>query len=280
MAGKKISQAKTARSKGPAYYRDRVRSLSLVEKRRWQAHTGFSKMMEALGRAGRKSWTMTRGYAEYNPFFRAGLGKFFGAQEPLDIASALKKIPRSKNRPLVVVEDGAGEGVFLEQLKKELASKNVPSKTTALVLSEPDGFPLSKRHKAGLVDSVVAGQAEFFVPEGKVDAVVSFYGSLHYTMFDAKKDHLLKFAHSLRKGGIMMIGFEQSSLFKLSDNLDQARAQMQKHSGALVRAFEKRGFRARVYKSHVREQEREPKIPAYMLIVQRTNVVSRRQRNR
>ena len=260
--------------KGPAFHVARVRDLIKKDPEAWKRHITILNIKEfASRRSAPMRWIDNRNYQYYyNPFFGYGLAQFFGARHSLDIARTLAKIPRGKNRKLAVLEDGAGKGLSLYVLKKKLAALGVESKTTALVLQQSPGKELETRVKERKVDKVIYGPAEFYSPKGKFDAIISLNGSFNYAPDSLKKEHLLKFAKCLRKGGIMMVGFtpEINSSNKTVDVFER-----RKKISQIIKAFEKRGFKAAHYDCQ-HNKNIDPfvrrKLPTEMLIIQRTNI--------
>ena len=211
-------------------------------------------------------WPDNRKYNKhYNAFFGEGLGKFFGKTGPMTIGEAFASVPRQKNRPFVLVEDGAGKGFGLSGAVRDLEKRGVPVHSVALAYNPHP--TLLKRTAIGRIKEVSAGTAEAWVPRQKIDGLISVFGSIHYTMPQARKDHLLKFATSLNKGGIMLVGFDEIYLHQpgLKDN--------ERFKANLVASFAKRGFRAEVHPLDRRNLPRingeDKAIPHNVLIVQR-----------
>ena len=102
------------------------------------------------------------------------------------------------------------------------------------------------------IDEVVLGPAENFIPEKPFDAIISLFGSIHYTLSSLRKEHLLKFAYSLKKGGLMLIGFEP-----LEEPFSTA---MRK---GIERSFAKRGFEAEFFLT------KDSILPYWILFVKR-----------
>ena len=256
------------KTKGPAVHVERGQKRVSSEK--WRTHvTMLGRRERSVRKRQAFRWITNRKYStHYNPFFRNGLGQFFKVKQGLDIVEALKLVPGRKNRKRVVIEDGAGEGHNLAKIKELLATAGIPCEAIALSLgSDPS---LKTKLANGKINKIVNGPAELYVPEKPVDLVISFYGSLHYTLEDLKKEHLLKFAHSLRKNGLLLTGFD--SPIKGKRSAAQTLYEKHKHN-ALVRALEKRGFKAAVYlQPKGLELMLGEKLPEYMLIVQRTNI--------
>ena len=198
------------------------------------------------------------------------------------ILNALLKVRRRKNRLLVVIEDGAGEGLFLSSLKKSLNGKGVPSELIALsLLNHPS---LVAKRKRGEIDRIVVGPAELYLPKKPADLIVSMYGSIQYAHDLLKKEHVLKFANSLRKGGIMLIGFSSPFLERARERLDRGIGDVSEESmphwlrrekaielgfqdlKKIEKAFAKRGFEAKAYAS---EKHGHYLYPPFLLAVRK-----------
>ncbi len=235
-----MPKTRRIKAKGAGYYAQRVKEKIKKDETKFKDHLQMV-LNENL------KYRDDHGFRHYNKVFRFALNN--------EILDELKKIPRGKKRPLVIVEDGAGEGVFLAKLKSELRKAGIPCETTALELT--NNFELLKKFVRKEIDKLPVGPAENFVPEKPVDAIISLHGSIHFTLKDLRKDHLLKFAHSLRKGGIMLVGFS-----------GQAGILNRKQKTELERAFQKRGFQA---KFHVYPKLFPLGAPDAILILRRTN---------
>jgi hypothetical protein len=197
-------------------------------------------------------WWNNRSYARsYNPFFSFGL---YQAGFGTSILDALQRIAKPR-QIMRLLEDGAGEGVFLGELKQRLSAIGISTETTALSLASNE--KLSEKKKSGKIDNIRIGNAEFFIPAKPFDAIFSLYGSINYADPGIQKEHLLKFAHSLKRNGLMLVGLDiELPGFRVSF-LDE-----------ITRAFEKQGFFARFYKySEDRSEKRT--LPHWILIVKR-----------
>ena len=233
------------KSRAPEYYRERIRKA--LARNRWGMKAGY----------GRVILTENRGLRTYNNIFRAGTG--------CNIVDSLEGLKRKK---LVIVDDGAGrKGRFLVELKKALLERGIKSRTIAVSLRKRKG--IERNREKGLIDEAAYGPAEEYVPREPVDAIFSVLGSVQYVQNLVKKDHLLKYAHSLRKGGIMMLGFyvnragthrpEEVELRRGLSKSTEGRegnflqeymarvmdGDMKDDFEGVKRAFEKRGFEAR-----------------------------------
>jgi len=181
-----------------------------------------------------------------------GLGDFFNTKRPLNIEDALLKIPRKKGKPLRIIEDGPGKGIFLSQIKHLLTKKGIKSITTGLAFR--NNSKLKAALKAGEIDYIKTGPAELFVPKEPVDAIFSMCGSLNYAKEGMEITHLMKFAQCLKKGGLMMIG---------GTNLKS------KDLNVVKKTLERKGFKVRDY-DLMAKFNGPPYMPPTALIIQRT----------
>ncbi len=233
------------KSRAPEYHRNRIRRALA----RSRLGMGAGYVQRAI--------TENRGLKTYGNIFRIGAG--------CGLVDALEGMRRKK---LTIIEDGAGRnGRFLVEVKKALLERGIKSRTIAVSLRKRKG--IEKNLKKGLVDEAAYGPAEEYVPKKPVDAIFSVFGSVQYVQNLVKKDHLLKYAHSLRKGGIMMLGFyvaeagtHRQDGFELRRGLSKSTegrkgtfgeellarlkdGDMKDDFEGVKKAFEKRGFEAR-----------------------------------
>ena len=214
-------------------------------------------------------WTDSRTYGDYNEFFSVGLEQLGFGNGMVD---AFRRIA-PKNRPLRILEDGAGAGIDLEGIKEELSKAGIKSITTAISLHD---YPLlMERQRLGKIDRVAFGNAELFMPEKSQDCIISMMGTLNYTISELRKDTLLKFAHSLTRGGLMMVGFHFTTKPYGTYNIPRGLSEHPKAGRKLPikdemtgieKAFAKRGFHAKFIHFEYREGTN---FPEWMLIVKR-----------
>ncbi|MEW6295312.1 MAG: hypothetical protein AB1467_03370 [Candidatus Diapherotrites archaeon] len=237
------------KARGPAYYVERVKNKINLQREKFDANVKYLQRKNI-------TWVKDRSYFDYNSFFYQALGT--------TIVEALAKMQRKKGKPLIILEDGSGTGRALEELKLRLLEKKVPNKTIALSLFPDDA--LMARKAGGKIDEVIIGPAEHYVPKKPVDAIISTRGSIAYTAPFIRKDHLLKFAYSLKKGGIMMVNFEVPKELKPtkkeSFSIQFKKIDFQSTLKGIERAFEKRGFKAKFY-------PQTETLNTYILIVRR-----------
>ncbi|MBI5553251.1 MAG: hypothetical protein HY917_00755 [Candidatus Diapherotrites archaeon] len=228
-----------------------------IEQKIAKAPSFFSRHLNQLGLLS-PDWNAHRDYVSYNHFFRKPLRIFFGSQSGSSwwqhvrgkgfvastILEVLSMIPCSPKKPLEILEDGPGKGRFIQTLRRKLIENRVPVKTTAVAIHHiPE---LERLKESGELDALVVPKsaslglpgAEFFVPDRPLDAIFSMFGSIHYTLPELRKDHLLKYAHALKPGGIMFAGFDTFTDVKKEPFPD------------IERSFAKQGFKAKFFNLH------------------------------
>jgi hypothetical protein len=230
MKGRKPT--KKIKAKGPAVHAKRVKEKIEANKSKFEENIARLKGMGNIWRLSNAD-----SYENYNHFFGPLLG--------MSISEALAKIPRKKGKPLLIIEDGPLTGSFLAELKTELKKLRIPCKTIALSLKPLAELKAKKRER--LIDEIIEGPAEFFVSKNLADLIISRYGSIEYTLTELKKEHLLKFAFSLKKNGIMLVGFDLSTAFSFNPKTKKPLDMffILKKMKGIERAFEKRGFQAK-----------------------------------
>lgn len=249
---------------------------------RWEENQRGSLSEEARLRENKNAiWKNDRTYhRHYNPFFSQVLSGFFNAGNEMSIAEAFAIVAKengsgTKKHPFTIIDDGAGKGLALAELKEEMKKYGVETKTIALTLAPNEH--LESARKSGKINQVISGPAEFFLPKKSVDAIISLAGSIQHTIPVLTKDHFLKFAYSLKRGGVLMMSFHIN--FHYPPN-HPARKNTKQYLQGLVNSLNKRGFEARVglnEKEWSFEKENSPypkytpaNAPPYMLIVRRT----------
>ncbi|MDO8627674.1 MAG: class I SAM-dependent methyltransferase [Candidatus Diapherotrites archaeon] len=281
-------------SRAPRFYAERIRTkLKKPEVFEKLEHRHLQLLNEAKG------WNTGRDFhACYNPFFSIGLRKIGLGKNLIDI---LSRIPRQKKQPLKILEDGPGEGIFLTELKEQLGIKGIISQTTALAMHHM--IELQQLKILGELDKIIKKSTEEFIPEEQYHAIFSVYGGISYTLQELRKDIILKFAHSLVKGGVLMIGFDfytsggtNAGISRgLSENPQLRRARskkereiyekdkgifaplifqenlltIEKEMEGIEKAFAKQGFKAKFVPLSDENQEHLSSMPNYMLIIQR-----------
>lgn len=185
-----------------------------------------------------------------------------------------------KSYVLDILEEGTGEGQFFRELIPKLAEAGIKARATGMNLTENERLRLLQR--AGFIDNLVIGPAEYHAPKPKsYDVIFSLMGSIYYTKQVFRKDLLLKYAYALKEHGEMYVAFsivELDAEFgpkgglspNQSSNLDSEIIKKQMED--ITTAFRKRGFIAEFYSVDklVSERERdETYTPDYVLKVNR-----------
>jgi hypothetical protein len=226
--------------------------------------TKFSARIKEHKETEIKHWE-NRDYKAYNILFMPIFKK--------EIHEVLKDIYDKNRRPLHVVVDGGGrEGIFPSALKTKLNQLNVPSNITVISLKAAKELKDAKTR--GEFDVLREGEAEFFVPEQKIDVVISLFDSIHYTMDELRKSHILKYAYSLNKGGIMMVGFgfqDHRSVLprKRLPAEPVPEEELIAERKGIKRAFKKKGFEAEFYDNVFPVMRGVPTMPRFVLVVKR-----------
>jgi len=178
-----------------------------------------------------QTWIRTRGYAQYNALFSRALG--------LNIVDYLATIKR--NRPLRILDDGAGKGHFLDDLKHLLLNRGINCETTAISLYMSNWLKIYTEDAR--IDKTIIDPAEYYAPEKSLDAIFSFFGSIEYSHDLIRKNHLLKYLYSLDHNGILLVGFLRS---KILPGGKQTKEQYAKNlmvvEDQIIERLEKMGF--------------------------------------
>ncbi|MCX6803040.1 MAG: hypothetical protein NTY48_00545 [Candidatus Diapherotrites archaeon] len=275
---------------GAKYYVERVKKL----------HEKHAEKKRILARSLKwaqenDKFEMDRTFFDYNQIFTTGLSAFFGS-EHATLLSVVSEMSKRKKKPLNIIEDGAGNGAFLREFQKKLASTGSAPRITALTLAETPG--LSELKRTGVIKELYTGDAELFVPKQPADLIVSLAGSINYHISQVGKDHLLKYAHSLGKNGLMLISMDLLPHFDpnaahrtvgLSRNPKSNRKMsIGTELAGIEKAFEKRGFKAKFFWHREIDktkppteplqaflwQEKRETIPNLLLIVQRKQILA------
>lgn len=181
------------------------------------------------------------------------------------------------HRPIRIMDDGAGNGFFLHGFKDILSQNKIPCTTTAISLHDEDTLHQST-FDGNTIDHVHIGPAERYTPTESQDIIISTAGSISYTHPRLRKNQLLKYAESLSKEGILIVGFyfsgsksipggvrEKTATIHphLLQNKPPARVNYDMEKKAISRAFEKRGFAARFFETKAHS------MPGSILVVRR-----------
>ena len=232
-------------SGGPKYHTKRA--LETISKHSKSARDYFRSLKNNTS----KNWEAQRGFENYSKVFGPFLADFLGKNKghvinsrgELEHILASYFILKMKRKNIEVLEDGAGSGIFLTELKRLLSYSDIKIKSTALNLENNKNIEIARKNR--LINEVEIGNATKFIPKKEIDLFVSLYGSIYYMFDPAAKDHFLKFAHSLKPGGLMLVGLGYKSHHSTIKQKGLLNYQMQAEQ--IERALEKRGFKAKFY---------------------------------
>lgn len=144
-----------------------------------------------------KDWPITRGLQEYNNCFDVALKK---TGLGTDIFDYLQRRYQKTKQQVSVLDLGAGEGNFLAELKRILVTNKIASKLESLSLHDnlsPESKRLiDKKHIVSAVDQKLTK---------KYDLIVDVYSAINYEFDSIKRNLILKYAYSLKKGGTLLI---------------------------------------------------------------------------
>lgn len=148
-----------------------------------------------------KAWPVfDRKYFDYAKNFDYGIKKHGLGESLFDF---LKKRYSLKKESIAVLDLGYGEGHFLAELKKMLKEDRIPSKVEGLSLADN---ATSENKK--LIDKRTNIPATEHVLTKKYDLIVDVWGVFSYSFNSIKKELLLKYAHSLKIGGMLVTNLE------------------------------------------------------------------------
>lgn len=150
----------------------------------------FRNKLDKYRASEEKRWTKIRTYSDYAALFSDILGS--------SLLRFLEAQAKGK-KELSILDDGAGKGYFLKEVKEMLATRKIKCNTTAVVLTKDPDF-------ARGIDHVYVGPSELFLSNKKYDVIFSYYGSIHYADRTNIKNLLLKYANLLNRGGVALIG--------------------------------------------------------------------------
>jgi len=150
-------------------------------------------------------YSRNRGYPEYNNMIKyLELGEELKNKPILDIIGEYSI--KNKKKVIRVLDDGAGRGVFLTDLKemwetyRKIGRISSELKTTAIVLNKKD----LNRAK---IDNVYEGDVSEYLPKEKYDFIFSVFGGFAHSTSYLQREILLKHLFSLEKGGYGFFGF-------------------------------------------------------------------------
>ncbi|NCP71980.1 hypothetical protein GW835_01125 [archaeon] len=211
-------------------------------------------------RSGR--YILDRKYKDYNLIFKQILNNTVSLKSLVfrrDIISTLKMIEQKyKKKEINVLDDGAGRGYFLSQLKEKWNTLKKEKKVSADL--KTTAVSLTKSFSTKNIDFKKIGNVINFIPERKYDLIISVYGGFHYTQTPLKKEVLLKYLYSLNNGGVAIFSFNP---ILLRTNLDK------EHRMQVLKALEKRGFKADFSYLPSNFKKKSPDLPQVYLFVER-----------
>lgn len=144
--------------------------------------------IENLDPLGKLGYRFNRAYDDYNQLFLKYLG--------IGILEALER--PHMNRPLRMLDDGAGEGLLLKVMKEKLAIKGIEIETTGIGLARCPKLEAN-------ADFAYAKDALFYIPQNKQDLIVSLHGALFFMAPQLAEISAMKYAYSLDRGGIAVL---------------------------------------------------------------------------
>jgi len=250
----------------PAYYVSRIKAKTRrastpdkFGKTDWQAHIKKLAGLQRKQFETQRAWTENRRLTDYDTIFVERLNQFFGTgRRHTSIADYLADMTHARKRKLTILEDGVGDGVIANDIKIFLqaphrgVNETKQPHITGLTLKENSRTKFWKERRK--LDEVHKNIGEFYVPKKQVDVILSTYGSIHYTPFPLLQDHLLKFAHSLKKGGLMMAVFDPTMRLRGGiTNIEQWQQEVNYikiNKLHIENKFARMGFKAGIYENN------------------------------
>lgn len=166
----------------------------------WKKYLFDLRRHKRAAAKGNPRWISNRRYEEYEHSFLQVFQKHFKD----NFSSLAQGIKQIWGKRVSVFEDGPGEGLFLQGLKKELSAQGVNSRLTSL--SVENNPSLNELMRKKVISKAHVGLAEKHVSKEKYNLIFSFAGALSRTL-DSHKPYLYaSMAHSLKKGGILFAG--------------------------------------------------------------------------
>ncbi|MFA5745860.1 MAG: hypothetical protein WCX73_00810 [Candidatus Pacearchaeota archaeon] len=174
-------------------------------------------------------WGDSRGHNSYNLDFRMLSAERNSAtinkKIPENILDYLIEEYKKTKKTLHILDDGAGQGYFLKELKEALTKNKVPVNTTAVCLS--DKIPeLNNR----FINEIIIRDAKDLELNQKYDLITSYYGSIHYSIPKIRDEIMKKYIFSLNKNGV--------AVFRFTENREEPGAK----SITWIKLLEKVGF--------------------------------------
>jgi len=157
------------------------------------------QLKQRLKHSENPSYKTNRGYKDYNLAF----------DDILTEKSLLEFIKnRFKTKKLKILEEGAGQTVFLNEIKDLLLKEGIKSETTAITLTPG---VTRKNTRANILikkDSLKTTKLQEY------DLIFSVFGGIHYNIKELDRNLVLKFANSLSKNGVFFIGVNRLGAYK------------------------------------------------------------------
>lgn len=181
----------------------------------------------------------------------------------VDMLDELEHVSKHGRKIVKALDDGCGQGFFLEGLKLGLLDRHVMCETTGLTLSRN---PELVRREGVSIDRLVVGRAERFIPTEKYDLIFSMAGSINYVPQFVQRDHFLKLVHALTPKGVMVVGFmyHTTQTPAMQEYERKPRLSYKEHLEGIRRALEKQGFTTKL-----REEVFSQGFPDMLLIIRR-----------
>jgi hypothetical protein len=268
---KKVANTITARKiKGPAHFVQRIKTKIQTQSAKWKTYLAdlHERDIATIQQNG-FGWPMRRNLREhYNPIFGPALAKFFGTNTRFGLADTLMhNLKVKKGKALEILEDGAGEGLAISELVETMRKSGVKVNATAIGLAKNPALEAQAK-KMGI--QVYAGPAELFVPKKPVDAIISLFGSIYFNPanFNAVylgKEHLEKFAYSLKPNGILMAGVKAQ--YAKGKHKEMTPEQTTRFLQNLAQTFRKRNFKVGIFPFN--DPNVEGQKPTHIIILQR-----------
>lgn len=280
-----MASAPARAPKSSLYYNARIRRAFLSKRKSIARHYAYKFP---------QSYRRDRSLELQNKSVASHLQRFFGANESITLQELLVRLKKRK-RALRLLELGAGTGEVLRGLVLAARAKTIPTDATALTL--PDSTRASfnqlleenaRTAQGEKAYSIVEAKAEEFIPTKKYDFIFDSYGPMSYTLRRARKDLLLKYAHSLHVGGVMIVRFDAAPerspsqrkptgkhpFHVIAPTLSSFRAVLrqpfEEEVRGIERALQKQGFRAQIrFDAPAHPNEKGPALMAGILILQR-----------
>lgn len=188
---------------------------SVLEKKHEAAsHKSYMKILSEKDKF--QEWPIKRNLQEYNDCFSVALQKLRLGK---DIPDYLKRRYLKTKEPVTVLDLGGGTGYFLADLKKLFNSQQIPSKLESLSLHDnlsPESKRLiDKKHIISAVDQKLTK---------KYDLIVDVFSAINFEFDSVKKNLILKYAYSLKKGGTLLL----AGIYKSPESKNNISAHLRK----------------------------------------------------